>query len=162
MDTRSTRSNERLRLEAPARRPALVAAAACAAIAGAAALGLLASRVSAQNDAEDIDREVKNCINLNQIDHTDVVDDDTILFYMRGNEIYENDLPNRCPELRSEDRFLYRVSTSQLCNVDTITVLNDMGFGFMPGATCGLGKFAPISQEAADELLKAAETRRRR
>jgi hypothetical protein len=128
---------------------------------GAAGLGMLAGQVGAQNDSENVDREVKNCINLNQIDRTDVVDDDTILFYMRGKDIYENDLPNKCPELRSEDRFMYRTSTSQLCNVDTITVLNDLGFGFMPGATCGLGKFAPISEEAAEELLKTAETRRR-
>jgi hypothetical protein len=158
MTTGSARSNARRRLVA--RHPSLFAAAAAIACA-AAAFGLLVSRVAAQNDADDIDREVKNCINLNQIDRTNVVDDDTILFYMRGSEIYENDLPNKCPELRSEDRFLYRTSTSQLCNVDTITVLNDMGFGFMQGASCGLGKFAPISEEAAEELLKSAETRRR-
>jgi hypothetical protein len=156
MDKPFNRFGARRRLE---RRRSLVAGAACAAIAG--AVGLLASRVAAQNDAKDIDREVKNCINLNQIDHTDVVDDDTILFYMHGNEIYENDLPNKCPELRSEDRFMYRTSTSQLCNVDTITVLNDLGFGFRAGASCGLGKFAPISEEAAEELLKSAERRRR-
>ena len=158
MDNPSARSNARRRLE---RRPSLLAGAACAAIVGAAGLGMLAGQVGAQNDSENVDREVKNCINLNQIDRTDVVDDDTILFYMRGKDIYENDLPNKCPELRSEDRFMYRTSTSQLCNVDTITVLNDLGFGFMPGATCGLGKFAPISEEAAEELLKTAETRRR-
>jgi hypothetical protein len=158
MDNQSARSNVRRRLE---RRPSLLAGAACLAIAAAAGLGLLVSQVAAQSDSENVDREVKNCINLNQIDRTDVVDDDTILFYMRGKEIYENDLPNKCPELRSEDRFMYRTSTSQLCNVDTITVLNDLGFGFVPGASCGLGKFAPISEEAAEELLKTAETHRR-
>ena len=140
----------------------LFVGAACAAIAGAAGLGLLVSRVAAQNDADDIDREIKNCINLNQIDHTDVIDDDTILFFMRGREIYENDLPNKCPELRSQDKFMYRTSGWQLCNVDTITVLNDLGFGYRQGASCGLGKFAPISEEAAQELKQLADARRKR
>lgn len=139
----------------------LFVGAACAAMAGVAGLGLLVSRVAAQNDADDIHREIKNCIILNQIDHTDVIDDDTILFFMRGPEIYENDLPNKCPELRSQDRFMYKTSGAQLCNVDTITVLNDLGFGYRQGATCGLGKFAPISQEAAQELKQLAEARKR-
>ena len=31
-----------------------------------------------------------SCINLSQLDHTDVIDDQTILFYMHGKEIWQN------------------------------------------------------------------------
>jgi hypothetical protein len=116
----------------------------------------------AQDDGEDLDRTVRNCINIMQVDHTKVIDDDTILFYMKNDVVYQNDLPNRCPALEQEETFMYRVSVSQLCDVDVITVLSDMGFGFRPMASCGLGKFAPIDAEAAEELEAAADEPRGR
>jgi hypothetical protein len=124
-----------------------------------AAVALRGSDAAAQGDPRGSD--VRDCININGIDHTEVVDDDTILFHMRGREIFANDLPSSCPQLRTENRFMYRVRTSQLCDVDTVTVLTDAGFGFMEGATCRLGKFAPISEEAAEDLAGAARSRRR-
>jgi hypothetical protein len=122
-------------------------------------LSLTAASSTAQEDRGDTSSEVRTCISLRQIDHTSVIDDDTILFYGRGREIFRNDLPNHCPELRTEQRFMYRVALSQLCSSDTITVLNDIGFGFTPGATCGLGKFAPITSEEADQLESRSRDR---
>ncbi|MDH3511808.1 MAG: hypothetical protein OER85_13220, partial [Gammaproteobacteria bacterium] len=46
-------------------------------------------------------------------------------------------------------------SLSQLCDLDIITVLNDYGFGFTPGPSCGLGRFYPITKEEAKALQKA-------
>jgi hypothetical protein len=136
------------------------------AIIGATGLVTRTATVGAQDDGDaqrsGADGAAQRCLSLNRIDHTEIVDDDTILFHLRGREIYENSLPRRCPQLSSEERFMYRVSGSQLCDLDTITVLDDIGFGFMPGATCGLGQFVPISAEAADELVQAAKARDRR
>jgi hypothetical protein len=101
--------------------------------------------------------EMMNCVSLSRVDHTEVVDDATLLFYMRGDEIYRNVLPHRCPGLDREQQFMYRVTTSQLCNVDVITVLDNLGGRFMPGASCGLGKFQPVSEEAAEEIKAIAE-----
>jgi hypothetical protein len=141
-----------------ARSAAKAAAIAVGAIIG---LSLTATSSTAQGDRGDSDGpgEVRNCVNLRSIDHTSVVSDSTILFYGRGREIYRNDLPNRCPQLRTEQRFMYRVALSQLCSSDTITVLDDIGFGFTPGFTCGLGKFAPITKDEADELESQARNR---
>ena len=118
---------------------------------------LVAAPITAQDGAAPGD--TRNCINLNEIDHTSVIDNNTILFYARGRDVYRNDLPRSCPELRNEQRFMYRVSSSQLCSNDTITVLQDVGFGFMPGPTCGLGKFAPITKDEADELEQRSQSR---
>ena len=96
--------------------------------------------------------DAEHCISLSRIDRTDVVDDSNILFYMKGGDIYLNRLPHRCPGLRWEKAFMYRTSLSQLCNVDIITVLDNMGFGFSPGVSCGLGPFHPISEETAKAL----------
>ncbi|MBN1237310.1 MAG: hypothetical protein JXB36_02355 [Gammaproteobacteria bacterium] len=101
--------------------------------------------------------DLVNCISLSRVDRTEIVDENTILFYMRGSDIYRNVLPHRCPGLRAREPFMYRVTTSQLCNVDVITVLDRIGAGFMPGASCGLGKFQPISEAAVEELKAAAE-----
>jgi hypothetical protein len=102
-------------------------------------------------DEEDTER----CVDLRAIDRTDVVDDYNILFYMRSGDIYVNHLPRRCPGLRRERTFSYRTTMSRLCNVDLITVLDNMGSGFQPSVSCGLGLFYPITSEEAKALKEA-------
>ena len=119
------------------------------------AAALVSAPVPAQRgDGARSDRadEPRDCINLREIDRTRVPDEDTILFFMRDGDVYRNDLPNRCPDLDFDERFMYRVSLNRLCDSDVITVIDDVGFGFMPGASCGLGKFRPISEEEAEDL----------
>ncbi len=137
------------RLAGGVRRPALLTLVVAAAF--------VSAPVPAQR-GDDAD-EPRDCINLREIDRTRVPDEDTILFFMRGGDVYRNDLPNRCPDLDFDERFMYRVSLNRLCDSDVITVIDDVGFGFMPGASCGLGKFSPISEEEAEDL---AERRRDR
>lgn len=92
------------------------------------------------------------CIDTRRISRTHVVDDQTILFYMRGGPVYVNNLPRKCPSLRREKKFSYRTSISRLCDVDMITVLYDAGTGLSRGPSCGLGRFNPISEEEAKAL----------
>lgn len=112
---------------------------------------------SAAKDDTPESTELERCVRLQQIDRTEVVDDSTILFYMRDGRILRNNLPQRCPDLKNQDQFMYRVSLPSLCDLDIITVLNRIGPGFMPGASCGLGKFQPISKETAEEIKQVAE-----
>jgi hypothetical protein len=97
-------------------------------------------------------KDGEDCIALNRIDRSEVIDDQTILFHVNGGKIYANRLPNRCPGLHRNKAIMYKTSLSQLCKVDVITVLENMGFGFQRGASCGLGTFVPISEETADLL----------
>ena len=85
----------------------------------------------------------ESCVQIRSIRETRVRDDSTIDFYMRGGQIYRNRLPHSCPQLGFEERFLYKTSLSQLCNVDIITVLTSPGIS--RGASCGLGEFQPIT-----------------
>ena len=118
------------------------------------AIGALA--IGTQAAAQD-ETEAENCISLMQIDRTSVIDNDTILFYMRDDRILENALPHACPGLDFEERFMYRTTINRLCNVDVITVLDDAGFGLVPGASCGLGKFQPITDDVAADLEESAD-----
>ena len=85
----------------------------------------------------------ESCVQLRSIRETRVRDDSTIDFYMLGGKVYRNRLPNSCPQLGFEEKFLYKTSLSELCNVDIITVLT--GPGISRGASCGLGQFQPIT-----------------
>jgi hypothetical protein len=89
-----------------------------------------------------------DCILISRIRNTVVHDDYTIDFVLTGGDVYRNTLPNRCPSLGFEERFAYEVSTGQLCQVDTITVLQSGAAG--RGPRCGLGEFVPVRYVGAD------------
>lgn len=87
-----------------------------------------------------------SCIMPIQLRSTRVIDNQTIDFEMNNGTIYRNRLPNSCPGLKSEERFSYRISTSQLCSVDIITVLQSFGSSLSQGASCGLGQFQKMEK----------------
>lgn len=101
--------------------------------------------------------QLENCINRSAIRRTEVIDDYTIVFYMSHQKIYLNRLPNRCSGLRSARTFSYRPTGSQLCNVDTIKVVRNMGGRPNAGPSCGLGKFRPVTGEEV-AMIKSGET----
>ncbi len=117
---------------------------------------LLTAFISLAN-ATDADLQVdlvENCVSISRIDHTRIIDDRTIVFYMRGDQIYINHLPKRCPGLKRADSYSYRTALNQLCNVDVIRVLDSFGGDLpRPGVACGLGKFSLSSAEALELLL---------
>ena len=86
-----------------------------------------------------------DCVQINSIRQTDVRDDRTIDFILNGNKVYRNTLPNSCPSLGFERRFMYKTRLSQLFSVDIITVLYSSP-DLMRGASCGLGKFQPMQK----------------
>ena len=88
-----------------------------------------------------------SCVQLRSIQSTRVHGDSVIDFHMAGGKVYRNTLPNSCPSLGFEERFLYKTSLSQLCSVDVITVLQSPGLS--QGASCGLGKFQPVKLASA-------------
>ena len=133
---------------------------------------LLSGAVFAQDDAaeaeaveetgEDLafDREGEQCISTRAIRETQIIDDRTILFRMRGGVVYVNNLTNNCRGLRRERRFSYSPTAGRLCNVDTIRVIEDFGGVIQEGIACGLGSFYPITEEES-ELLKVEASERR-
>ena len=118
--------------------------------------GMAAAEDSDQDEegARERDMDAVQCVRINDIEGIDIVDSRTLVFRMRGDEVYENKLPFECPGLKRDDTLMYRASVGQLCNIDIVTVLEDWGFGFAPGASCGLGMFNPITDEIADELMR--------
>lgn len=98
-----------------------------------------------------------NCVDLRRIDHTKVVDDRNILFYMRGGGIYLNRMQQPAIGLEQSDVFAYRTHIGQLCSLDTITVLERWGFGLTEGASSTLAKFMPIDEDQAKAMLNGEQ-----
>jgi hypothetical protein len=122
-----------------------------------ASLSLLGSAALAQQEGV-FDRTPRDCISVISIDSTEAVDDQNIIFRMRGNTVYRNHLPQRCPNLERENRISYQVRSGRLCSIDTITVLEQFGgIGLQPGFTCRLGEFVPLSPEEVEDLKHGTE-----
>ncbi len=96
----------------------------------------------------------ENCIRVNRIRSTKVVDDVNILFYMRGSKIYHNRLPRRCPGLGREGRFSYRSLSGNLCHIDSIRVLSGGAGSLEAGVSCRLGYFQEITEEDAEGIIE--------
>lgn len=106
-----------------------------------------------QDDEEGaFDRTPQECVIISRIDQTEAIDDQNIIFHMRGNEVYRNTLPRKCPGLERENRIAYETRSARLCDIDTISVLEDFGVGLRPGFTCRLGQFVPLSPDEIEEL----------
>ena len=128
---------------------------ACAATAGnsGGSSGPQSSAAAASGKTQTVD-----CIDLIRIDRSEVLDDQTILFHMKGGKIWKNTLPYKCPRLGFEKAFSHKTSINRLCSIDTITVLDTTAR--IPGASCGLGKFEaytpPPKGEKADKAGESA------
>ena len=110
---------------------------------------LAAPPLFAQGDEpQSIDRAPERCIYLNRVDSTEVLDDRTIIFHVQpGRQIFLNHLARECPGLQREQRFMYSPTGNRLCEIDTITVVEQAFGGLTRGFTCGLGNFHPITRE---------------
>lgn len=126
---------------------------------------LLAGGSAFGQDDEDkpFDRTPQDCVITSRIDQTEAIDDQNIIFRMRGKQVYRNTLPRTCPGLLRENRIAWETSTARLCNIDMITVLESYGVGFRPGFTCRLGEFVPLSPTEVEdmELRKKGEAGQR-
>jgi hypothetical protein len=107
--------------------------------------------LGAQEDGA-FDRTPRDCIVVSSIDETDALDDQNLIFRMRGNRVFRNHLPRRCPGLERENRIAYQTRGGRLCSIDTITVLEQQGVGFRNGFTCRLGEFVPMSPDEIEEF----------
>lgn len=97
------------------------------------------------------------CLQLRRIDHTHVVDDQNILFYLRGDNIYLNHLENPAIGLDVNEPFMYETSVGRICENDFITVLERSVFGLRRGASSTLGRFEPVD-DATAQSLRSGET----
>ena len=122
---------------------------------GAALLAGVAAKSAAAQAAP---ADAKSCVYLSDIDHTKIVDERNILFYMRNRTVLQNVFREPCYGLSERSRFAYGSSSlKRLCAGSIIAVLADLSFGGVAAQnTCKLGPFVPLDRDEVDELLIAA------
>jgi hypothetical protein len=100
-----------------------------------------------------------HCIDLIRIQDSDIIDNRHMLFRMVNGDLYLNTLPHACPGLRKNDPYMLRTSLNRMCDLDIITVLYTNGWGFTPGASCGLGMFEKVTEEQVEMVRRAAKSK---
>jgi hypothetical protein len=80
------------------------------------------------------------CIDLHRIRNSRIIDG-TAIIYDAGGVIYVNRPTNGAEELNQWDTMVTRTSTSQLCNVDTVTMVDRTSHSF--SGVVFLGDFVP-------------------
>jgi hypothetical protein len=117
---------------------ALIAASAAVALGGAAhAQERQGSRVG----------DTQQCVPLQFIDETPVIDNRTILIKMKGGGFKRIDLLNTCSGLKLQGGFSHSTSTNDLCKSDPLRVIEPVG------STCMIDKIVTIDKAEADALL---------
>lgn len=106
-------------------------------------LAALSSAAPALADGHE--EKTQQCIRLQNIKQTPVIDNQTILVEMRGKTYKRIDLLNRCSGLKIEGGFSYATSINQLCIQDSLRVLRS-------GGICMIKQIVDITAEEAKEL----------
>ncbi|MSO96640.1 MAG: hypothetical protein EXR11_00260 [Rhodospirillaceae bacterium] len=92
--------------------------------------------------------DTQQCIRLQYIDSTPVIDNQTILVKMKGKGGYKRiDLLNKCSGLKIQGGFGHSTSINQLCKSDPLVVLEPVG------STCLIDKIVTIDKAEAKALL---------
>lgn len=94
----------------------------------------------------------QRCIDIRRVSRIEPIGNHTLLFHMRGGDVWRNRLPRPCPGVRPSSRFLYEPRSGRLCSMDIVYELVDEGFGFRRGAGCPLGEFDFLTEEQAEAL----------
>jgi hypothetical protein len=80
------------------------------------------------------------CLDINRIDHTQVLNDHQILFYGYGKKVWLNTLKFPCTTLTPQEGFAWESSITKYCdNVEIIRVVRT-------GQVCQLGAFTPYEK----------------
>jgi hypothetical protein len=81
-----------------------------------------------------------SCLPADDVNHTQVLNDHQILFYMRNKKVWLNTLRGRCVSLPIQEGFSFSSSFSEYCpNSETIKVIRT-------GEVCQLGGFTPYEK----------------
>ncbi len=103
------------------------------------------------------------CLNHPSIKRTKVLGDRNIVFVMRDDTIYNNQLPRQCPSLKRNSLVNYAVENSRLCAGGQFHVLLELGpSNYAPTFVCQLGSFVPITEAELEDITAMTQENRSR
>lgn len=112
------------------------------------------AQAAAAPAAAAIDRTPTDCVVMNRIARNIAASDRQVVFFMKGNTYYVNDLDAACQVLtKGESRLVFHARNTgsaklaRLCQTDSFTVERQIS-----RIGCGVGQFTPITAEEATNL----------
>ena len=95
----------------------------------------------------------ERCLQTSEYTRIEVLDKKHLLFEGRGGKYWLNTLRNECPGLRKGAILQLDLTSSRVCNLDTVTAIESRRFYFdRVSATCSLHEFVAIPEEQAEFL----------
>lgn len=110
---------------------------------------LLAFSAIAQTESDEI--ETQRCLATRQIKSPVVIDDSNILFFMKGDRVYHNRLPEACRGLLRYKTFSYQQIAGRVCEADLINVHRSNDPTIM--RRCRIGIFVEIDSQDIPQLI---------
>ncbi len=97
----------------------------------------------------------RRCLPEHQFYRTQVLDDQHILFWGRGDKVWLNALTTKCIGLRPRDTLELELRSGQLCRLDTVGSIDLTTHGpYRKSARCSLGDFRQMTHEQAKVLAQ--------
>lgn len=94
----------------------------------------------------------QNCIDARQLASIEPVGNHTLLFYVRGDEVWRNRLDHACAGLNRDTIFSYELRGSRLCSNDLIHQVERIGDRLERRIGCALGEFDALTVDQAEAL----------
>lgn len=112
---------------------------------------LLQINAMAETKTEKYLGEKEMCLETVRIKETRILDNQTILFEMRGGNFYLNRLPVASPGLKIAGGFSYSTSIAKLCKQDSIKLVSR---GSEPTSTAMLGDFIQFKEKGTIDKVE--------
>ena len=110
--------------------------------------------------AEDV--APKRCLSVHVYDQVEVLDQRRVLFSGTGNKHWLNELRMPCVGLRRHTTLLFRLRTSQVCDMDSFHSVYDPWWRFSASSgQCALGTFQPVTAHQVMAIREALGIRKR-
>ena len=91
--------------------------------------------------------KTENCLRVNDIRSSRILNKNQILFEMSGNRTYLNE-PTSCPSLNRTYALSYVVTNNDLCTTTIVRII-DPSSPVPEHGSCGLGRFQELSKKTA-------------
>lgn len=139
-------------------------------------VGVSSEHAAAQGGAS----AAPSCLARPNVRRMQIVDDENVLFVMRDKTTFRSALARACPGLRRDSQISLTAADRQVCVGGSFQVLLRVGTGsnsesvmvpggttvsvprpnFVPGPTCILGAFTPMTDAEVDALVEASARER--
>lgn len=105
--------------------------------------------------------EEERCLSTYTYDQIDILDDQHVVFRGRGDNLWLNELRNRCVGLDPNDVLQFKMRDNRVCDLDSFEAVDSFLWGIRSG-TCTLGKFMPVTAAQLEAIEAAVEEARGR